>query len=172
MEDSLGSNPVAERCPALTSNRALATSPSGQGRPYRTVVTILRKHALAYLDGSASGGTGNRGFGIYIMCGTTSRIWGRVGEQIFSFDFELKAVTECSRLVIRRKQEGAALTGMVIFTDCRALVQYVGGTGRKEALWLADHLHKTKGTVVQWLPSHEGIIGNEIADKLAKQGRT
>ncbi|GFO48644.1 hypothetical protein PoB_007514900 [Plakobranchus ocellatus] len=33
---------------------------------------------------------------------------------------------------------------------------------------------KTEGvrTVVQWLPSHEGVIGNEIADGHANEGRT
>ncbi|GFO48948.1 hypothetical protein PoB_007545300 [Plakobranchus ocellatus] len=85
------------------------------------------------------------------------------------FDCELKVVTEHSQVAIRKQREGAALPlpGVVIFTDCRALVQPVGGSGREvvgKAVLLADYLQKTKvmRTVVQWLPSHVGIIGNEM----------
>ncbi|GFN86568.1 hypothetical protein PoB_001307400 [Plakobranchus ocellatus] len=60
--------------------------------------------------------------------GMTSRVCGPVGEQTCSFGCELKAVTECLRVVIRRQQEGAALHGVVIFTDCRALEQALGGS--------------------------------------------
>ncbi|GFN84143.1 hypothetical protein PoB_001064900 [Plakobranchus ocellatus] len=50
----------------------------------------------------------------------------------------------------------------------QALVQSLGGSGREimgGVVLLADYLQKTeaKQTVVQWLPSHVGVIGNEIA---------
>ncbi|GFO34112.1 hypothetical protein PoB_006061700 [Plakobranchus ocellatus] len=67
-----------------------------------------------------------------------------------SYEFELKAVYECLRVVIRRQREGAALPGMVIFTDCRALVQALGGSGSESiggAVLLADYLQKIERTI-------------------------
>ncbi|GFO04055.1 RNA-directed DNA polymerase from [Plakobranchus ocellatus] len=92
-----------------------------------------------------------------------------------SYECELMAVTECLQVVIENQRKGAALPGMVIFTDCRALVQALGGSGSEgvgEAVLLADYLMKTEGvrTVVQWIPSHVGVLGNEIADGLANNG--
>ncbi|GFO23585.1 Pol-like protein [Plakobranchus ocellatus] len=87
------------------------------------------------------------------------------------------AVTECLRVVIEKQREEAALPGVVVFTGCRALVQVLGGSrseGVGGAVLLADHLQKTEGmwTVVQWLPSHVGVLGNEIADGLANEGKS
>ncbi|GFO13692.1 ribonuclease h [Plakobranchus ocellatus] len=90
---------------------------------------------------------------------------------------ELMAVTECLRVVIEKQWKGAALPGVVIVTDCRALVRALGGSGSEgvgEAVLLADYLLKTEGvrTVVQWIPSHAGVFGKEIADGLANEGRS
>ncbi|GFN87359.1 glutamate--tRNA ligase [Plakobranchus ocellatus] len=85
------------------------------------------------------------------------------------------AVTECLRVVIKKQREGAALPGVVILTDCRALVQAFGGSrseGVGEVVLLADYLLKKEGvqTVVQWIPSHVGVLSNEIADGLGNEG--
>ncbi|GFO12474.1 hypothetical protein PoB_003897900 [Plakobranchus ocellatus] len=125
------------------------------------------------------GGTGNRRFRIYILWpdGATYRVCGPVEEQCCCCDCELKAViTSCLRIIPRKQQEEAALP-VVIFTDYRAFVQALGRSGREdvgEAAMLADRLQKTEGVrnVVQWLPSHAGVVGVEIADGLANEGRT
>ncbi|GFO24167.1 RNA-directed DNA polymerase from [Plakobranchus ocellatus] len=87
------------------------------------------------------------------------------------------AVTECLQVVIEKQREGAALPGVVILTDCRALVQALGGAGSEgvgEVVLLADSLLKKEGvqTVVQWIPSHVMVLGNEIANRLANEGRS
>ncbi|GFO19798.1 hypothetical protein PoB_004630300 [Plakobranchus ocellatus] len=84
----------------------------------------------------------------------TTRICGPVGEWTCSYECELMAVTECLRVVIENQREGVALLGVVMFTDCRALVWALGGSGSKgvgKAVLLADYLLKTEGvrTVVQ-----------------------
>ncbi|GFO44802.1 hypothetical protein PoB_007130700 [Plakobranchus ocellatus] len=78
-----------------------------------------------------SGVVGDGRYGIYILWPdeTASRICGPVGEMTRSH--ELKAVNECLRVVMMRQRERAALPGVVIFTDCRVLVQALGGSGRE-----------------------------------------
>ncbi|GFN81971.1 ribonuclease h1 [Plakobranchus ocellatus] len=127
-----------------------------------TIANYGKEYALAYSDGSSTGGTGNGGYGIYIPWpdGATSRICGPVGEIARSYDCE-----------------EAALPGVFIFTDCRALVHAPVRSGREsvgEAVLLAGYLQKTERmrTVVQGLPLRVGVIGNEIAHTLAIQGRT
>ncbi|GFO07949.1 mannose receptor, c type 1a [Plakobranchus ocellatus] len=125
-----------------------------------------REYALAYSNGSSTGGAVNGGYGIYFLWpdGSTTRICGPIGESTCSYECELMAARECLRVVIEKQRERAALPGVVIFTDCRALVQALGGS-RSEyvdgAVLLADYMQKTEGvqTVVQWLPSHLGVLG-------------
>ncbi|GFN94041.1 reverse transcriptase [Plakobranchus ocellatus] len=142
-----------------------------------TIARFGRENAIAYMDGSSTGGTGNGGYGIYFLWpdGSTTRKCGPVGEWTCSYEFELMAVTECLRIVIGKQREGAALPGVVILTDCRALA--LGGSGSEcvgEAVLLADYLLKTEGvqTMVQGIASHIGVPGNEIADGLANEGRS
>ncbi|GFN85280.1 RNA-directed DNA polymerase from mobile element jockey-like [Plakobranchus ocellatus] len=115
-----------------------------------------REHAIAHTDGSSTGGTGNGGYGIYILWpdGSTTRKCGPVGEWTCSYECELMAVTECLPVIIEKQREGAALPGVVMLTDCRVLVQALGGSGSEgvgEAVLLADYLLKSEGvwTMVQ-----------------------
>ncbi|GFN97873.1 hypothetical protein PoB_002437900 [Plakobranchus ocellatus] len=102
-----------------------------------TIERYGREYTLAYSDGSLTRGTGNGGYGIYILRpdGSLSRIHGPVGETTCSYECELMAVIECPRVFIRKQREGAALPGLVIFTDCRALVQTLGGSGSENVGW-------------------------------------
>ncbi|GFO36882.1 hypothetical protein PoB_006338700 [Plakobranchus ocellatus] len=64
---------------------------------------------------------------------------------------------------------------IVTFTDCQVLVWALGGSGREDVRdALKDHPQKAEGvrTVVQWLPSHGGIISNKVANAQEKEGRT
>ncbi|GFO11599.1 hypothetical protein PoB_003810400 [Plakobranchus ocellatus] len=60
---------------------------------------------------------------LYVADDSTTRICGPVGETTYSYDCEVMAVTECLRFTIKKQRKGAALPGVVIFTDYRALVQ-------------------------------------------------
>ncbi|GFO05990.1 hypothetical protein PoB_003249500 [Plakobranchus ocellatus] len=76
-----------------------------------TIARFGREYAIAYTDGSSTGGTGNGGYGIYFLWpdGSTTRKCGPVGEWTCSYECELMAVTECLRVVIGKQREGAAL---------------------------------------------------------------
>ncbi|GFO13133.1 RNAse h [Plakobranchus ocellatus] len=115
-----------------------------------TIARFGRQCAIAYTDGSSTRGTGNGGYGIYFLWpdGSTTQRCGPVGERTCSYECELTAVTECLKVVIEKQRQGAALPGVVILTDCRALVQALGGSRSEnvgEAVLLADHLLKTEG---------------------------
>ncbi|GFO24655.1 hypothetical protein PoB_005116000 [Plakobranchus ocellatus] len=78
--------------------------------------------------------------------GSTSRVCGFVGEQTCSIDCELKAVTECFKVITRRHQGENALSSVVIFTECGVLP--LGGSDREdvgEEVLLAGHLQKIEG---------------------------
>ncbi|GFO44663.1 RNA-directed DNA polymerase from [Plakobranchus ocellatus] len=89
------------------------------------------------------------------------------GDQLMSFN---------KRIRHYKDMEGTTLPGVVILTDCQSLVRKLSGTGSAEvgtALQLAEELMRVENVriIVQWLPSHVGIRGNETADKLGNQGR-
>ncbi|GFO24212.1 hypothetical protein PoB_005071700 [Plakobranchus ocellatus] len=58
------------------------------------------------------------------------------------------------------------LPGVTTFTNCQAFGQASDGSVKANVVQLADLLRKAENV----LPSYVGIIGNEIADKLANEG--
>ena len=72
-------------------------------------------------------------------------------------------------------EERIPLLGAVILCDCQALPKALRGhnlAGVSESMIRLDELRDSGvELVVQWIPSHVGIIGNEIADTLANHGR-
>ncbi|GFN74335.1 hypothetical protein PoB_000084100 [Plakobranchus ocellatus] len=147
-------NCVALACISHPSvERKKKTSPLTPGAlSVETIANCGIEYAQNYSDGSSTGGTGNGGHGINILspdC-TTARICSPVGERTCSFDCELKTVTECSQIVIRKLRGGTAQPGVLIFTDCRALVQPLGKSVREDlgkAVLLADYLRERRGSI-------------------------
>ena len=69
---------------------------------------------------------------------------------------------------------------IVIFTDSKALLQKLkSGTSHlelgvlKECIRLLKKLEQQKSQIItQWIPSHIGLEGNEMADRMANEART
>ncbi|GFN90252.1 hypothetical protein PoB_001675800 [Plakobranchus ocellatus] len=126
---------------------------------------------------SSIGDTGNGGYGIYILLpdGSTSRLCRPLGEKKFRFDWEKQGCHRVSS-VTRRHHEVSPHNDVVIFTDCRAFLQALEGSGKAivgQAVLLADSLRMVEGVraVVQWLLFHVRIIGYKITNALTNEAK-
>ena len=85
--------------------------------------------AKCYIDGSATEGTKDGGFGVTIKwpgVATETELKGPVGNRTCSFDCERPAFEACVASLTER-QERVSLLGAVIFCDCLALLQALSG---------------------------------------------
>ena len=130
-----------------------------------------------YIDGSATGGTSDGGYGVYIEWKSqeTTRTSGPVGRRTCSYECEKAALHACIRIPKERHDRGDQLPGIVILCDCRSLVQNLGGfnpTSMGDILSATEELRQADVRIIfQWIPSQVGIHGNEVADELANAGR-
>ena len=135
------------------------------------------EYVKCYMDGSAMEGISDGGYGVYIEWKSqeTSRISGPIGHRTCCFECEKAALHECIRLLKERHDRGAQFPGAVIFCDCRSLVQNLGGfnpTNMGNIMSIPEQLRQADVRIIcQWIPSHVGIHGNEVADELANAGR-
>ena len=88
-----------------------------------------KDHAKCYIDGSATEGVSDGGYGVYIEWNdnSTTSVSGPVGKRTCSFECEKAAFAECVRLLKERQSKDDQFPGAVIFCDCRSLIQNLGG---------------------------------------------
>ena len=133
-----------------------------------------------YTDGSAFKATTNAGLGviIYHPDGQKKEIINPCGSFASNNDAEKLAINSTmTHLNNTFNIDPHSKADIVIFTDSLTTLQKLenGTDASKEIAEIRrniDHIMKRHKTEVylQWIPSHIGIKGNEIADQLAKQG--
>ena len=132
----------------------------------------LNPSRTVYTDGSASAGTDNGGAGVVITIGdpanlTISQIIRRKGARhTSSYGEETNAMEAAAEMIV---ETAAANETIVIGTDSQSLCSALISGNRD-----TDRIRKLFGEadariIVQWMPGHCNIPGNEAADKAAKE---
>jgi ribonuclease HI len=123
-----------------------------------------------YTDGSATPGKGSAGAGIYCNLFEKSIASGKYGNNFYGEVMAIwQALKELNKQHLARKD-------VVLLIDSVAAIQAVTNEESQDKnIILARYEIKslqTKGVKVmlQWVPSHCGLLGNEKADFLAKLG--
>ena len=145
-----------------------------------TVASYPSEMIHVYTDGSAFKATTNAGLGviIYHPDGQKKEIINPCGSFASNNDAEKLAINSTmTHLNNTFNIDPHSKADIVIFTDSLTTLQKLenGTDASKEIAEIRrniDHIMKRHKTEVylQWIPSHIGIKGNEIADQLAKQG--
>jgi ribonuclease HI len=137
---------------------------------------LSRAHAInaeynIYTDGSASAGMIKGGAGAVVTTGdqlnpvVVTKLLKRGAPLTSSYDEELRAMQMSLDWI---DQHLDASKSVAIFTDSQSLCMALVGDG--VALdHIRSRLNARPNTVIQWIPGHSGVPGNEIADEIAKQ---
>ena len=126
-----------------------------------------------YTDGSAQDAVRDGGAGVVILrnYGPNSECSVPTGKLSTNFRAEMQAILEACKLLEEEELQEARI---VFFSDCKSVLQKL----QKEAeddlsqntIRGLEDLAKSNLVILQWIPAHCGIAGNERADILAKLG--
>ncbi|GBN71096.1 hypothetical protein AVEN_247195-1 [Araneus ventricosus] len=137
------------------------------------VINNIPSQALVlYTDGSKSN-SGRTGSGVYARAedGLVFRCRFRNPDNCSVFRSELLAITEALDFALRSETSDT-----YILTDSKSSIQYLKNwtkisekTGQ-EIISKIVSLSQRSRVCIQWIPSHVGVFGNEVADLLSKEG--
>ena len=129
--------------------------------------------AHIYTDGSAVDAVRNGGAGVFMQFpdGRRSSKMMPTGKVSTNFRSEACALLEAARTL---NIEQTLAPNTVILTDCKSMLQSVQGSRDRSQLFEnirreLTMLHSKTNLVLQWIPSHCGLHGNEEADRLSKE---
>ncbi|GFT95279.1 RNase H domain-containing protein [Trichonephila clavipes] len=133
--------------------------------------------AIAYTDGSSDRSLSNGGAGIILLLPDGNNYKHKINTGIIasSFTSELVAIREALLLYQQNPHVIDSTEGLVIFSDSKSAIEAIrnGETNIScDIITLLEQLHnKRKSCILQWIPAHVNIEGNECADSLAKEAR-
>ena len=133
----------------------------------RTILTRGENLSKIYTDGSAKDGTENGGYAA--VSNDETRI-GPAGKWTSSYRAEVCAMREALNMT-----KGSTNNTMII-TDSQSLVRSLMTKKHskdkilEECKETLEEVGKDRKIIIQWIPSHVGVEGNEKADEEAKNG--
>jgi len=124
----------------------------------------------AYTDGSAEEAVRNGGAGIFVQYPNRMEEQHQLPTGILSTNYkaEVVAITKAAQLLTEHPAQN-----IVILTDALSVLESLENNQDKHLneLTTALSILCTASTVIlQWIPSHCGLYGNDVADALAKAG--
>ena len=128
-----------------------------------------------YTDGSAENAVTNGGSGVYIEMpdGKTTESSIPTGIHCSNYRAELEAIME-ALTILGRITPSIPQAKAVILSDSRSVLEKLevlrGAERQQLAKGFKNAVQNTQSLVLQWIPAHCGIEGNERADSLAKEG--
>ena len=123
-----------------------------------------------YTDGSATDAIQDGGAGsiIYLQNGDTIESATATGKHCTNYTAEVKALSQGAQaildIVANHKED------VVFLTDSKSVLDALACHGEHELRVKLSKLIESRRVVLQWIPAHCGISGNEKADELAKRG--
>ena len=90
------------------------------------------------------------------------------GKYCTNYDAEVKALEQGTQAVIDPTDTNSE--DVVFLTDSRSVLDSLAGHGEHNLRRKLYSILEQRRVVLQWIPAHCGIKGNEHADRLAKQG--
>jgi len=148
----------------------------------QTLEALPPADVVVYSDGSAEEGCTNGGYGVFIEYKSEEATHrGKAGFFTSSFRAEIVGLTKGLAVLndMLERQELPPGSAIRILTDSQSALKrlsagYENTTGLFECrIWeLIDHITSTYGTtiILQFVPGHCDLPGNERADVLAKEG--
>ena len=129
--------------------------------------------AHIYTDGSAEDAVRNGGGGIYMKFPHGTRTSKVVPTGKLSSNFRAEACALLEATTILNSSESLPANA-VILTDCKSVLQSVQGSRDQSELMRSirrelTSLSQKTNLVMQWIPAHCDIKGNEEADGLSKK---
>lgn len=124
-----------------------------------------------YTDGSAVEAVKNGGSGVYIRFpnGETSKLSFPGGRRCSNYNAEILAIKKAIEHLL---SIGQAKGSIVVFTDSLSALQALDNNSQDvlELMATLNKITQCDQVALQWVPAHIGLLGNEMADKLAKAG--
>ena len=105
---------------------------------------------------------------IYLPNGETLEEASATGKYCTNYDAEVKALEQGAQAVIDLTDANSE--NVVFLTDSRSVLDSLVGHGEHNLRRKLYRIFEHRRVVLQWIPAHCGIKGNEHADRLAKQG--
>ncbi|CAG5134764.1 unnamed protein product [Candidula unifasciata] len=122
-----------------------------------------------YTDGSAESAVRNGGAGVYIEFpdGTRDKSSVPTGKYCHNYDAETQAIKIATDKLLN---SNLGSQYVVMLTDAKSVLEALQSRKLPELQTLLTQLSVQRRVVMQWIPSHCGVPGNEKADQLAGEG--